>query len=302
MATCGRQVGSLQERSSRKINYYILVGKRTAMTTLMTEKHYKQEIDSGERFAFGNNWARFLKVVDEQRIAEATDSLKQMLEVEDLKGKAFLDVGSGSGLFSLAAKRLGAKVLSFDCDVQSVACTKELKERYFEHDNDWQVQSGSVLDIEYLHSLGTFDIVYSWGVLHHTGNMWAALNNVNANVAENGKLFIALYNYQPFASKYWTFVKRTYNRYPFSRPIFVFIHGIYPTLPSVLLKLVQNRKNPRGMNVRYDLYDWLGGYPFEVSKPEQIFEFYKDKGFVLRKLKTVGGRLGCNEFVFQRMA
>jgi 2-polyprenyl-3-methyl-5-hydroxy-6-metoxy-1,4-benzoquinol methylase len=270
------------------------------MTDLTTKKTHEQEVAEGERFAFGDNWARFLQVLDEQRIQQAVDSLKTMLEVEDLHGKSFLDIGSGSGLFSLATKRLGAKVFSFDYDPQSVACTKELKRRYFENDNDWQIQTGSVLDKDYLKSLGKFDIVYSWGVLHHTGDMWTALDNVGGNVAENGKLFVALYNYQPFASKYWTFVKRNYNKHRISRPLFVLIHAIYPTLPSIILKLVQNRNYPRGMSVWYDLYDWLGGYPFEVSKPEQIFDFYKKKGYQLTVLKTVGGRLGCNEFVFQR--
>lgn len=275
------------------------IEKGKAMTT-STQKNHKQEIDSGERFDFGDNWTSFLTVLDEQRINQATDSLKQMLEVEDLKGKTFLDIGSGSGLFSLAAKRLGAKVFSFDYDPQSVACTKELKRRYFADDNDWKVGTGSALDIEYLGSLGKFDVVYSWGVLHHTGNMWAALNNVAHNVAENGTLFIALYNHQPFASKYWTFVKRTYNKYSFLRPMFMFIHGIYPTMPSIVLKLLQNRKYARGMNVWYDLRDWLGGYPFEVSTPEQIFEYYTAKGYTLKKLKTVGGRMGCNQFIFRR--
>jgi 2-polyprenyl-3-methyl-5-hydroxy-6-metoxy-1,4-benzoquinol methylase len=268
----------------------------------MTNAKYehKKEIESGERFAFGDNWMKFLKVLDEQRIKEAVDSLKNMLEVEDLKGKSFLDIGSGSGLFSLAAKRLGAKVFSFDYDPQSVACTRELKNRYFENDNDWIVESGSVLDKKYVNSLGKFDVVYSWGVLHHTGNMWEALKNVQGSVDNNGKLFIALYNYQPFASKYWTFVKKTYNKYRISRPLFILIHFIYPTLPSLLLKAIENRKYPRGMNVWYDLYDWLGGYPFEVSTPQQIFEFYKSYDYRLTKLKTVGGRLGCNEYVFQR--
>jgi 2-polyprenyl-3-methyl-5-hydroxy-6-metoxy-1,4-benzoquinol methylase len=270
-----------------------------------TQKHSKElshseEIELGQRFAFGDNWAQFLKVLDEKRIRDAVDSLKEMLEVEELTGKTFLDIGSGSGLFSLAAKRLGAKVYSFDYDPQSVSCTKELKRRYFKTDDDWTIESGSVLDVEYLKRLGQFDIVYSWGVLHHTGNMWAALNNVNANVAVPGKLFIALYNYQPFASKYWTFVKKTYNKWFISRPLFVLIHGIYPILPGLLLKFIRNREYPRGMSVWYDLLDWLGGYPFEVSTPEQIFEFYKARGYQLRKLKTVGGKLGCNEFVFER--
>jgi 2-polyprenyl-3-methyl-5-hydroxy-6-metoxy-1,4-benzoquinol methylase len=268
----------------------------------ITTDSFKKELEAGERFAFGDNWAQFLKVLDEQRVKEVIESLKNMLEVGDLNGKSFLDIGSGSGLFSLAARRLGAKVFSFDYDPQSVACTTELKRRYFDNDKEWTVESGSVLDSEYLSRLGKFDIVYSWGVLHHTGNMWAALESVQATVANSGKLFIALYNHQPFASKYWKFVKKTYNKYPASRPLFIFMHGLYPTLPSLLLKAIQNRKHPRGMSAWYNLYDWLGGYPFEVSTPEEIFEYYKSYGYQLIKLKTVGGRLGCNEYVFQRGA
>jgi 2-polyprenyl-3-methyl-5-hydroxy-6-metoxy-1,4-benzoquinol methylase len=267
----------------------------------MNDKTHKGEIEAGERFAFGDNWANFLKVLNDGRIEEAVKSLREMLEVEDLKDKTFLDVGSGSGLFSLAAKRLGAKVHSFDYDPQSVACTEELKRRYFPNDTNWTIEEGSALDQTYLISLGKFDIVYSWGVLHHTGNMWTALQNVDRNVADNGMLFVALYNYQPFATTYWTFVKQAYNKYKISRPLFIAIHLAYPTAPSVLLKLLQNRKYPRGMNVWHDLKDWLGGFPFEVSKPEQIFEFYKQRKYMLTKLKTVGGRLGCNEYVFKKL-
>jgi 2-polyprenyl-3-methyl-5-hydroxy-6-metoxy-1,4-benzoquinol methylase len=109
-----------------------------------------------------------------------------MLKVERLDGKSFLDIGSGSGLFSLAARRLGARVHSFDYDQQSVACTAELRRRYFPSAGDWVVERGSALDRDYLARLGTFDVVYSWGVLHHTGDMWRALENVKPLVAERG--------------------------------------------------------------------------------------------------------------------
>src|SRR5437667_4126097 len=143
------------------------------------------------RFAFGKNWRRFLENINEERIAEAERSLRTMLEVQDLRGKSFLDIGCGSGLFSLAAMRLGAsKVHSFDFDPQSVACAQILKSRYFQQAQNWTIEQGSVLDAQYLAGLGQFDVVYSWGVLHHTGNMWQALENVIAPVAPNGKLFI----------------------------------------------------------------------------------------------------------------
>jgi 2-polyprenyl-3-methyl-5-hydroxy-6-metoxy-1,4-benzoquinol methylase len=280
------------------------------MADLTTGKTHQQEIARGERFAFGDNWARFLQALDEQRIQQAVDSLKAMLEVENLNGKSFLDIGSGSGLFSLAAKRLGAKVFSFDYDPRSVACTKELKKRYFEHDSDWQVQTGSVLDKDFLNSLGKFDIVYSWGVLHHTGNMWTALANVDANVTDNGKLFIALYNNQGRASKRWWAIKKAYVSLPkFLRwvvliPCYVILWG-----PSTLRDIARLRpfknwrtykiKN-RGMSPHRDVVDWVGGFPFEVASPEQIFDFYKKRDYRLVVLKTCRGAHGCNEFVFQR--
>ncbi|HKY27860.1 MAG TPA: class I SAM-dependent methyltransferase, partial [Pyrinomonadaceae bacterium] len=152
------------------------------------------EIAQGERFQFGENWKHFLSTLNETRIVEAEKSLKEMLQVEDLTDKSFLDVGSGSGIFSLAAKRLGARVHSFDYDPESVACTMELRRRYFSDDSDWTVEEGSVLDTKYLQSLGKFDVVYSWGVLHHTGKMWQALENVSQPVSRDGKLFIAIYN------------------------------------------------------------------------------------------------------------
>lgn len=273
---------------------------------------HRQEIARGERFAFGDNWRRYLRSLDEERIARAVDSLKSMLEIETLAGKSFLDIGSGSGLFSLAARRLGARVLSFDYDPASVACAEELKRRYFENDAEWQIRTGSVLEPDFLASLGRFDIVYSWGVLHHTGDMWAALANVDGNVAEGGRLFIALYNDQGGASKRWKVVKRIYNGLPW------LLRGPFAVLVYLPLELrrilgyavrgrplryfsdIRNYRTHRGMSWLRDSIDWIGGYPFEVSKPEEIFDFYRSRGYTLIKLRTCGPGDGCNEFVFQR--
>src|SRR6266850_5044319 len=117
-----------------------------------------------ERFEFGRNWQRFLRSLDEERILEAESSLRRMLAIENFDQKTFLDVGCGSGLFSLAARRLGARVFSFDYDPQSVACALQLKDTFFPGDPDWQIERGSALDQSYLHNSGTFDVVYAWGV------------------------------------------------------------------------------------------------------------------------------------------
>lgn len=166
-----------------------------------------------DRFEFGENWRRFLAFLDDERIAQAQESLTIMLGVTTLEGKRILDAGSGSGLFSLAAHRLGAEVHSFDFDHSSVACTMELRRRYGDGSR-WTVERGDVLDEHYLAGLGQFDVVYSWGVLHHTGDMWAALKNVVDLVRPGGILCLAIYNDQGRRSRMWRALKRRYNRLP----------------------------------------------------------------------------------------
>lgn len=267
----------------------------------MSQAH-RREISRGERFEFGANWTRFLSGLNDLRIAEAKASLRRMLGVESLIGKTFCDVGSGSGLFSLAARMLGAKVHSFDYDPQSVACTRELQQRYFPGDKDWIVEEGSVLDTAYLSRLGQFDVVYSWGVLHHTGKMWEALGNVAPLVAgSGGRLCVAIYNDQGWISRYWAAVKRLYVGVPLLRWPMLLAHAPYLFGLRWIVRALSGRLVlDRGMSLWHDTVDWIGGYPFEVARPEAVFRFFQDRGLRLYDLKTCAGRQGCNEFVFLR--
>jgi 2-polyprenyl-6-hydroxyphenyl methylase/3-demethylubiquinone-9 3-methyltransferase len=278
-----------------------------------TAIQHAKEVAEGERFEFGTNWSKFLSVLDEERILQAEKSLCEMLELENLQGKTFLDIGSGSGLFSLAARRLGAKVHSFDFDTKSFNCTKELRRRFFENDINWVIEQGSALDSEYIKSLGKFDIVYSWGVLHHTGEMWKALENADLPVKTGGKLFIAIYNDTGSQTARWHWIKKTYCRLPklLKTPFAVvaiipdefrqLFNAIIDLNPMRYIRTWTQYKNSRGMNRWNDIIDWVGGYPYEVASADELFELYKAKGYNLTKLKTKNVGLGCIELVLEKV-
>ncbi len=267
------------------------------------------EVRSGERFTFGENWLDFLRTVDESRIAESIAALKSMLGVTTLAGKRFVDIGSGSGLSSIAALRLGADVTSFDYDPSSVGCTLEMRERYAKGSDRWRIMHGSVLDPAFIASLGAYDVVYSWGVLHHTGHMWDAIRNVLPMVKPDGILFLALYNDQGVWSQRWLRIKRFYCSGTVGKLAVSAVFVPWWTFRMALGDVVRGHapwhsvatygKN-RGMSVWHDWHDWLGGYPFEAAKPEGIILPIQQEGFTLTNLNTQYGSVGCVEYVFRR--
>src|SRR6516164_1674926 len=81
-------------------------------------------------FAFGQNWLRFLNLIDEPRIEKAEQSFLRFAGAENLLGKSFLDIGCGSGLSSLVACRCGMSVTAFDYDADAVNCSTTMRNRF----------------------------------------------------------------------------------------------------------------------------------------------------------------------------
>jgi len=264
------------------------------------------------RFPFGENWTHFLNILTDEHIAAAEKALSGFLNKPELSGMRFLDIGSGSGLHSLAARKMGAEVVSFDYDLQSVACTEELKRRYFPKDTAWQIEQGSILEREYIDSLGEFDVAYAWGVLHHTDALWQALYNAQRPVRAGGLLFVAIYNDQGIISSLWKIIKRFYSSGTLGRvlmtPIFYtlfFLSGLFLDLIRLrnpTARYSDHKRKHRGMSLTHDWRDWLGGYPYEPAEPNRIIHFYENLGFELIRLTPPEIGFGNNQFLFKRIS
>jgi SAM-dependent methyltransferase len=274
--------------------------------------HSDTVADVDHRFEFGDNWRSFLNRLDADRIGEAEKSLKWLLNCERLDGQRFLDIGSGSGLCSLVARGLGADVVSFDYDPQSVRCTATLRERFFPNDSTWAVERGSILDAGFVSKLGQFDIVYSWGVLHHTGAMRDAIGKAAQLVAPGGTLALALYR-KTALCWFWALEKRWYCRAPEAaqaraRVAYVsLLQAAFALTRRDFATYVSNYSGNRGMDFAHDVHDWLGGYPYESVGPTEVAALLTKLGFEQKRAKIHGASIGwfgsgCNEYVYERMA
>lgn len=269
------------------------------------------------QYDFGTNWLTFVEGhVTDERIEQAKVSLTEFIGVSTLKGRTFLDIGCGSGLFSLAALQLGAdRVVSIDVNTNSVRCANELKRRAHEPSN-WTVHEGSVLDQTFMESLGEHDIVYSWGVLHHTGSMWDAIRMAAGRVRPGGLFYIAIYNTADGlgfysdgrigSSAFWLREKRMYVSLPLwaqrcmDWTAAAAMVGGYLLRLQNPIRLIREHKINRGMSWMVDIRDWLGGYPYEHATAGEIFRFCRETlDLTLINLKSTNSLMN-NEFLFQR--
>jgi SAM-dependent methyltransferase len=263
--------------------------------------------DVSEHFAFGENWASYAKLIDEDRVRSAEEAMARLLG-DGVRGRTFLDIGCGSGLHALAAIRLGAKrVFATDLDPNSVATTKRtLTERA--PGANWECREVSVFSLDPA-THGQFDVVYSWGVLHHTGAMYEAIAKAAAMVAPGGTLCIALYGKTRWCEM-WKVEKRFYAKAPrfvqfLMRKMFNVAKRLsYALAGKSYSELLATYKNNRGMNYEHDVHDWMGGFPYESISPAEAHEFLGRHGFTLvREFVTPYGMLGsgCDEFVFRKL-
>lgn len=248
-------------------------------------------------FNFGKNWKHYSKNALNQNKLNATIRSIDKLTDNKIQNSRFLDIGCGSGIFSVAASKAGAKeVVGFDISQESIEASRYNKKRFYPQGN-MTFHKKSILNTD-INNFGKFDIVYSWGVLHHTGHMWKAINNSLKLVKANGLFIIAIYN-RHWSCPLWKIIKKLYNISP--KIIQKIMIGFFYWIIAIT-KFIVTCKNPftkrRGMNFYHDVIDWVGGYPYEYASKRQIKKYVQNKGFRLIKFFKSPVPTGCNEYVF----
>ena len=248
----------------------------------------KQMQEEAITFSFGENWRSYVDTVDEGSVKRASSAIEEWLTRDQISGKTVLDIGCGSGIHSLCFHRFGAKkLISVDVDAHSVETTQLMWNKAGAPAN-WKIIRGSVLDKDFISPLGKHEIVYSWGVLHHTGAMWQAMANAASLVEKGGKFLIAIYVKGPKYPEHLA-LKQSYNRASkLGKKLMVWRYILNLMLERRRVGLnpfAWNEKYDRGMDVYHDIIDWLGGLPYEVASKEEIVAFCGDRGFVLEKVR-----------------
>ena len=257
------------------------------------------------RFSFGKNWQGYSKVaLNPERIEQGRQALKDLLAGIPLINQSFLDIGFGQGLTAHLASQMGAKVTGVDIDLDNIDAAKNIQLK-MGIASPLDLRIGSILDgkiVDQLRQLGTWNVVHSWGVLHHTGNMDLAVKNAASLVAQDGYFVCAIYN-RHWSSLPWLFIKWFYNLLPaIGQQLMVSL--FYPII--YLAKWLVTGKNPkdklRGMDFFFDVVDWVGGYPYEYASCEEFRKLVEPLGFKCIKEIPAEVPTGCNEFVFKRIS
>lgn len=264
-----------------------------------------------KHFAFGKNWDSYSQQIDSSHIESATSKLVDLIQLGNLDGMSVLDIGSGSGIHSLSLMMLGCEdLVAIDFDLDSVETTKRvLSLGTFQ--GKYQVFQADILktipEIEGV----TFDLVYSWGVLHHTGQMMKAIENALKFVKPASLIALALYRKTPFCFL-WNIEKAIYSKSP--KNLQFALRKIYEFIFSLGLRIKRGQSlesykrdyfQKRGMEFSHDVHDWLGGYPYESIKSQFLIEFMDKNGFKVVNSHIVKNQIGilgsgCDEFLFQR--
>jgi 2-polyprenyl-6-hydroxyphenyl methylase/3-demethylubiquinone-9 3-methyltransferase len=259
-------------------------------------------------FSFGKNWEKYIrKSFSEKRLAIAKKWLLEFLQLSNFEGRIFIDIGCGSGIHSLAAWEAGAqRVIGIDIDQDSIRAAETLRQRRDNPEN-WEIHQGSILDDSLAHNIPLADIVYSWGVLHHTGNLWKAIENSAKFLKPNALFYIAIYE-KNAKSNYWISVKSKYNASGWWRcwemeMNYLLKYFFWPPNPKKIFTsfwYIASYKIKRGMSFMTDVRDWLGGWPYEPATEKEICDFCENK-LGLRKIRIKTGEANI-EYLFQQPA
>ena len=205
---------------------------------------------------------------------------------EGVKGKKVLDAGSGSGMVSIAFAVMGASVTGVDITSKCIENGRK-RAKAFGVECRFVQSDLTMLD---LHE--DFDIIYSWGVLHHTADAKASFFRLVEHLRPGGEIIIAVYLRTAFSS-FWNFSRVFYQSSPgfaktaFRRSASVLLNG-YDAVRKALMK--KERYMLRGTSNEELVNDWFGVPHRTFHTYTEVYEWFREKGLDYRLVNPATGR------------
>ena len=262
------------------------------------------------QFDFGQNWIEYSRAaLTAERMESAEADFSKLYRGIALEGRSFLEIGFGQGMSVVFAARAGARVVACDINPKCATALAETAKKFPGVDvSGIPLIFGSILDDKTTEALraaapqgrAAYDVVHSWGVLHHTGDMGRALRTAASLVADGGHLMAAIYN-RHWSSRPWRWIKRLYVGSPgWARRLLVALC----TVVIYIAKWAVTKRNPllkeRGMDFHYDVVDWVGGFPYEYASVAEFTRAARPLGLELVRAVPAQVPTGCNEYVFRK--
>lgn len=215
--------------------------------------------------------------------------LKHLEELfpEGVKGKRVLDGGSGSGMVSVAFALMGA-------DVTGVDITPKCVENGYKRAEHYGVkckfinESLVTLDLSNEH----FDIIYSWGVLHHTEDARQSFFSLARHLREGGEIIVAVY-LKTKISWFWNFARIFYQNAPtVFKTIFLNIGSVFLNIVDLFRKIIFNKERymMRGTNNKEILNDWFGVPHRTFHSYNEVFKWFDENGLDCKLINPATGR------------
>jgi len=233
------------------------------------------------------------------RYTPAYDSCCEHVELffsdAEIEGKRILDAGCGMGVFSVVfGKKGAARVIGIDLSEEGVRRAQRAASHF--NLSNVEFREGNILRLPYPD--GSFDIVWSWGTLHHTAEPLKALEELIRVLKNGGTLFVTLYRSTKLSFLHEGIRKTLRLAHRRMWPLLAKLIAL-ALFPATLF-LKRRKKARAGENLSDLVLDWYFNPVRHYYRPGEIRQLLEQEGLIIEKFLPASGRFNStSNFIFK---